>query len=94
MPGTRPQRLAQQRAIRQLAVEQHRARRWHFLIKLTQKSGQHFLLRHIVGVRGEKAAMPPILAAANEKRLHPDHAIAVGHRKHIGVADTIGVDRL
>ena len=88
------QRLGQQLTLGQVAVEQDRLGGRHFLVELHEEAGQHLLLGHIGGVRGEEAAMPPILAAADEKGLDAHHPLATCQREDVGVAHPFGIDRL
>ena len=66
------QRLFQQLALGQLAVDQDRARRGHFLVELHQHPGEHLRLGHVGDVGGEERAMAPVLPAADEERLDGD----------------------
>ena len=94
IPRALAQRLGQQPAFRQIAVEQDRPRRRHLLIELGQERGEHLVLGHVGGVRGKEAPVPPILPATDEERLHADHPVLRRQREHVGVADPLGIDRL
>ncbi|PAV73415.1 hypothetical protein WR25_02400 [Diploscapter pachys] len=88
------QRLAQQRALAQLAVEQDRLGRWHFLVELGEEARQHLILGHVVGVLREEAAMPPILATADEEGLDADHPVFARQSEDVGIAHALRIDRL
>ncbi len=88
------QRLFQQVAVGQRAVDQDRARRRHFLVELHQDAGQHLVLGHVLRVGGEEGAVAPVLPAAHEETLHRNLPALGSQRKDIGIAHAFGVYRL
>ena len=60
--GTLRQRLGDQLAFGQLAVEQYALGRRHVFVKLDKEARQHLVFRHVGGVRREEAAVAPISA--------------------------------
>ena len=94
VPGRLAQRLLQQLALGQLAVDQDRARRRHFLVELRQHAGEHLVVLDPLRVAGEERAVAPVLPAAHEERLDRDLPAFRGERENVGVADAFGVDRL
>ena len=94
VPARLAQRFLEQFALRQVAVDQDRARRGHFLVELRQHPGEDFRLRHFGDVAGEEGAVAPVLPAADEEGLDGDLPALGGEREHVGIAHPFGVDRL
>ena len=92
--GTFGQGLRQQVCFSQLPIYKNGFRRGYIFIKLREEARKHFIFTHFRNMRGEEGTMPPILSAANEKRLNAHHPVAMRQRKDIGVAYALGVDRL
>jgi len=88
------ERLGQQFRIGQIAIEQHQLRRRHPLVKLHQEAGEDLLDLDAGSVRGEEAAMAPVLPAANEEGLDADGRALGRQREYVGVGQARGVDRL
>ena len=71
-----PKRFGQKFCFGQFAVDQNRARRRDFLIELGEEALQHLLIAQPFGMGGEEGAVAPVLAAADEERLHANLAVA------------------
>ena len=92
--GALGQRLLQQLAIGQLAIDQDAPRRRHVLVELDEEARHHFVLRHVAGMRREEGAMAPILPAADEEGLDRHRPGLAGQREDVGIAQPLGMHRL
>src|SRR3546814_20318303 len=66
-PRCLAQRLGNQRAFSGLAVDEDQLWRRHAFIELHEETGHHLFLGHDRDMRREKAALPPILPAADKE---------------------------
>ena len=92
--GAFGQCLSQQIRFGQFAVEQYVFGGRHVFVKLRKEAGEHLILGHFGHMGREKRTMPPILPAADEKRLNTHHAVAVRQGKDIGIANALRINRL
>ncbi len=88
------QRLFEQLAVGNVAVDEDPPRRRHVLVELDQKASQNLSFRDVVGMRREECAVPPILSATNEEGLDRDRPCLAGEREYVGVAEPFGMHRL
>ncbi len=73
-------------AFGQIAIDKDVRRRRHFLVELQHHAGEHLRFFDISRVAREEGAVAPVLPAANEEGLHPDHPALGREREHIGIA--------
>ena len=92
--GALGQRLLEQLAVGQLAIDQDPPRRRHVLVELDEKARQNLGFRDVVGMRREEGAMAPVLPAADEEGLDRHRPALAGQREHVGIAEPFGVHRL
>ncbi len=92
--GAFAERLREQLRLLEIAIDQHQPRGGHLLVELREEAGQHLVLGHLGGVLREEAAVPPILAAADEEGLQAHRPALAGERPDVGIRDAFGVDRL
>src|SRR5918993_1878384 len=92
--GALGQRLLQQPAIGKLAIDEDALGRRQVLVELDEETREHFLLRHVAGVRGEEGAMAPVLPPTDEEALDRHGSGLAGEREHVGIAQTFSMHRL